>query len=378
MYTTRRNMLLGSAAAVFATMTAGACAQPAALRSSPPQPPTPPEPPSFQPNLRYPDPAVEILDPSFGKYRIYSSTLEQVATGMRWAEGPVYFPDGGYLLCSDIPNNRIMKFDEKDNSFTVFRSGANYANGNTRDRQGRLVTCEHSETRRITRTEKNGDITVLVNSFNGKRLNAPNDIVMKSDDTIWFTDPLFGINGEWEGSRAEPEQATTNVYRVTPDNHVTAVITDLVNPNGLAFSPDEKKLYVVEWKGTPNRSLWSYDVADNGTVGNKTKLIDAADQGALDGFTVDRDGNLWCGWGSNGALEEQPTDVGDRTVFQLRGKSEDLDGVMVFNRHGKAIGFIRLPERCANLTFGGPENNRLYMASSHSLYALYVETHGAV
>lgn len=378
MYTTRRNMLLGSAAAVFATMTAGACAQPAAPQSSPPQPATPPEPPSFQPNLRYPDPAVEILDPSFSKYRIYSSTLEQVATGMRWAEGPVYFPDGGYLLCSDIPNNRILKFDEKDNSFTVFRSGANYANGNTRDRQGRLVTCEHSETRRITRTEKNGDITVLVDSFEGKRLNAPNDIVVKSDDTIWFTDPLFGINGEWEGSRAEPEQATTNVYRVTPDNQVTAVITDLVNPNGLAFSPDEKKLYVVEWKGTPNRSLWSYDVAENGTVGNKTKLIDAADQGALDGFTVDRDGNLWCGWGSNGALQDQPTDVGGRKVFQLRGKSEDLDGVMVFNPHGKAIGFIRLPERCANLTFGGPENNRLYMAASHSLYALYVETHGAV
>ena len=296
---------------------------------------------------------------------------------MRWAEGPAYFPDGGYLLCSDIPNNRIMKFDEKDNSLTVFRSPANYSNGNARDRQGRLVTCEHSDTRRITRTEESGDVTVLVDSFEGKRLNAPNDIVVKSDDTIWFTDPLFGINGEWEGSRAEPEQATTNVYRVTPDKQITAVITDLVNPNGLAFSPDEKKLYVVEWKGTPNRSLWSYDVADDGSVGNKTKLIDAADQGALDGFTVDRDGNLWCGWGSNGALQEQPSDVGGRKVFQLRGKSEDLDGVMVFNPQGKAIGFIRLPERCANLTFGGPENNRLYMAASHSLYALYVETHGA-
>ena len=218
-----------------------------------------------------------------------------------------------------------------------------YSNGNARDRQGRLVTCEHSDTRRITRTEKSGDVTVLVDSFEGKRLNAPNDIVVKSDDTIWFTDPLFGINGEWEGSRAEPEQATTNVYRVTPDKQITAVITDLVNPNGLAFSPDEKKLYVVEWKGTPNRSLWSYDVADDGTVGNKTKLIDAADQGALDGFTVDRDGNLWCGWGSNGALQEQPSDVGGRKVFQLRGKSEDLDGVMVFNPQGKAIGSSASP-----------------------------------
>jgi len=331
----------------------------------------------FTPNQRYPDPAVEILDPSFTRYRIYSSTIEQLATGMRWAEGPVYFPDGGYLLCSDIPNNRIMKYSEKDGSFSVFRGNANFANGNTRDRQGRLVTCEHSVTRRITRTEKGGKITVLADSFEGKRLNAPNDIVVKSDDTIWFTDPLFGINGEWEGFKAKSEQANTNVFRIGKDGKLTAVITDLVNPNGLAFSPDEKKLYVVEWKGTPNRSIWSYDVKADGTVENKTKLIDAANQGALDGFRVDRDGNLWCGWGSNGALQSEPTEVNGRKVYQLRGKSEDLDGVMVFNPQGKPIGFIRLPERCANLTFGGQKNNRLYMTASHSLYALYVESHGA-
>ena len=234
----------------------------------------------FTPNQRYPDPSLLILDPSFTKYRIYSSTVEQVATGMRWAEGPVYFPEGGYVLVSDIPNNRIMKFDEKTGAFTVFRANANYANGNTRDRQGRLVTCEHSVTRRVTRTEKDGKITVLADSFEGKRLNAPNDIVVKSDDSIWFTDPIFGINGEWEGTRAKPDQATTNVYRIATDGKVTAVITDLVNPNGLAFSPDEKKLYVVEWKGTPNRSIWSYDVGGDGTVSYKAKLIDAADQGA--------------------------------------------------------------------------------------------------
>lgn len=337
----------------------------------------------FKPNQRYPDPAVQILDPSFTKYRIYSSTLEQVASGMRWAEGPVYFPGTGagtpgYVLVSDIPNNRIMKFDEKSGQFTVFRANANYANGNTRDRQGRLITCEHSVTRRVTRTERDGKITVLADSFEGKRLNAPNDIVVKSDESIWFTDPLFGINGEWEGTRAKSDQATTNVYRIAPDGKVTAVITDLFNPNGLAFSPDEKKLYVVEWRGTPNRSIWSFDVNADGTVANKTKLIDAADQGALDGFKVDRDGNLWCGWGSNGALNAEPTDVGGRKVFLLRGKSEDLDGVMVFNPQGKAIAHIRLPERCANLCFGGPKNNRLYMASCHSLYALYVEAHGAV
>ena len=332
----------------------------------------------FRPNQRYPDPAVQILDPSFAKYRIYSSTVEQVATGMRWAEGPAYHVKGGYLLFSDIPNNRIMKFDEATGKTSVFREKANYANGNVIDRQGRLVTCEHSVTRRVTRTELNGKITVLADSFEGKRLNAPNDIVVKSDDSIWFTDPVFGINGEWEGSRAKPEQATTNVYRIGADGKLTAAITELVNPNGLAFSPDEKKLYVVEWKGTPNRSIWSFDVHADGSVSNKTKLIDAADQGALDGFKVDRDGNLWCGWGSNGALQAEPTDMGLRKVFGLKGKSEDLDGVMVFNPQGKAIGFIQLPERCANLAFGGPKRNRLYMTSSHSVYALYVESHGAV
>ena len=318
---------------------------------------------AFEPSQRYPDPAVQILDPAFAKYRIYSSTVEQLASGMRWAEGPVYFPAGRYLLLSDIPNNRIMKYDETNDSFGVFRSPANFPNGNARDRQGRLLTCEHSVTRRITRTEHDGRITVLADSFEGKRLNAPNDIVVRSDDSIWFTDPLFGINGEWEGSRATPEQATTNVYRLGADGQLGAVVTDIFNPNGLAFSPDEKKLYVVEWKGTPNRSLWRFDVsADGKTLSNKTKVIDAAGFGALDGFKVDRDGNLWCGWGSTGAPEAKP---------------EELDGVRIFNADGKPIGAIRLPERCANLAFGGPKGNRLYMASGHSLYALYVEAHGA-
>ena len=338
---------------------------------------------AFTPNQRYPDAAVQILDPSFAKYRLFSSSIEQVGTGMRWAEGPVYFPNAaagkpGYLLCSDIPNNRLMKFDEATNKFTVHKENVNYANGNTRDRQGRLVTCEHSVTRRVVRTEKDGGMTVLADSFEGKRLNAPNDIVVRSDDSIWFTDPLFGINGEWEGSRAKPEQATTNVYRIGADGKIAAVLTDLVNPNGLAFSPDEKKLYVVEWKGTPNRSIWSYDVGADGALSGKVKLIDGAGAAALDGFRVDRDGNLWCGWGSNGALQAEPSDVGGRKVFQLKGKSEDLDGVMVFNPEGKPLAFIRLPERCANLTFGGPKNTRLYMTSCHSVYALYVEAHGAV
>lgn len=332
----------------------------------------------FKPNQRYPDPSVLILDPSFARYRIYSSTVEQLGTGMRWAEGPAYFPQGRYLLVSDIPNNRIMKYDEVKGTFTVFRENANYANGNTRDRQGRLITCEHSVTRRVTRTERDGRITVLADSFEGKRLNAPNDVVVKSDDTVWFTDPLFGISGEWEGTRAQPEQATTNVYRIGADGKLTAVITDLMNPNGLAFSPDEKKLYVVEWRGTPHRSVWSYDVGADGSCSNKAKLIDAGGPGSLDGFRVDRDGNLWCGWGYNGSFQAEATDIGGGLKAHLpTARAEDFDGVKVFNAAGKPIGFIRLPERCANLAFGGPKNNRLYMASCHSLYALYVEAHGA-
>src|SRR5438552_10934964 len=199
---TRRNMLAAAGATAASTLLSRA----AGAQSFP-----------FSPNQRYPDPAVQILDPAFAKYRLYSSTIEQVATGMRWAEGPAYFPEGGYLLFSDIPNNRIMKFDEKTGQTTVFRNPSNYANGNARDRQGRLVTCEHSVTRRITRTEKDGKVTVLADKFEGKRLNAPNDIVVKSDDSNWFTDPLFGINGEGDGKKENPEQPTTNVHRIAND-----------------------------------------------------------------------------------------------------------------------------------------------------------------
>jgi gluconolactonase len=336
----------------------------------------------FTPNQRYPDPSIQVLDPAFLKYRIYSSTVEQVGSGLRWAEGPVYFPGGkpgepGYLLVSDIPNDRIMKFDEGTGAFTVFREPSNHANGNTRDREGRLVSCEHGS-RRVTRTEKDGSITVLADAFEGKRLNSPNDIVVKSDDSVWFTDPSFGIMGEWEGSRATPEQATTNVYRIAPDGGITAVITELKMPNGLAFSPDESKLYVVESRAVPLRAIWSWDIgADGKTLSNKTRVIEADDNGSPDGFRVDRDGNLWCGWGRNGALADEPVELNGRKVYVPKGRSEDLDGVKVFDPTGKPIGFIRLPERCANLCFGGPKNNRVYMAASHSVYALYVEAQGA-
>ena len=316
---------------------------------------------SWQPQPRYPDPSVQILDPSFARYRIYSSSVEQLATGMRWAEGPVYFGDGRYLLVSDIPNNRIMRYDEVTGAWGVFRSPSGFANGMARDRQGRLLTCEHLG-RRVTRTEYDGRITVLAERFEGKRLNSPNDIVCRSDGSIWFTDPPFGIASHWEGEKATPE-LPHSVYRIAPDGQLGLVTAELAGPNGLAFSPDEKTLYIVESRATPSRLIWGYDVGADGRLSNKTLVVNADGPGALDGFTVDQDGNLWCGWGSDGRPGADPA---------------ELDGVKVFNPRGQAIGFIRLPERCANLTFGGPRNNRLYMASSHSLYALYVETEGAV
>ncbi len=193
----------------------------------------------WRPSERYPDPAVEGLDPSFAKYRIFSAAVERLATGMRWGEGPVWFGDGRYLLWSDIPNNRILKWEEETGQVSVFRKPSNYANGNTRDRQGRLVTCEHGG-RRVTRTEYDGSITVILDRYDGKPLNSPNDVVVKSDGSIWFTDPPFGILGNYEGSQATPE-LPQNVYRVdAASGRASVVAGDLRGPNGLCFSPDEK------------------------------------------------------------------------------------------------------------------------------------------
>ena len=199
----------------------------------------------WQPSQRYPDPAIQIVDQSFARYRLDLAKVERLATGFRWSEGPVWFGDGRYLLWSDIPNNRIMRWDEETGAVSVFRKPSNFANGNTRDRQGRLLTCEHG-TRRVTRTEYDGTITAVADRFDGKPLNSPNDIVCKSDGSIWFTDPPFGILGFYEGYVAKPE-LPTNVYRVDGKTGQLAVATGDVNrPNGLAFSPDESKLYVVE------------------------------------------------------------------------------------------------------------------------------------
>lgn len=313
----------------------------------------------FAPSQRYPDPRVEVLDERFLALRLFSATVEQLATGLRWAEGPVWFGDGRYLLVSDIPNNRILRWDEASGAVSTFRQPSNNANGNFRDRQGRLVTCEHL-TRRVTRTEYDGRITVLADCYEGRRLNSPNDIVCARDGSTWFTDPVFGIAGHWEGEPAEPELPQA-VYRIAPDGQLQQVITDLAGPNGLAFSPDESVLYVVESRATPHRKIWAYEHAPDGRLSNRRLAVDAQGPGALDGFRVDVAGNLWCGWGSNGAAG---------------AAADGLDGVRVFAPDGTAIGHIHLPERCANVCFGGLHRNRLFMAASHSLYALYVNTQG--
>jgi gluconolactonase len=315
---------------------------------------------TFTPNARYPDPCVEVLDERFLPLRLFSASVERLATGLRWAEGPVWFGDGRYLLVSDIPNNRILRWDEASGAVSEFRQPSNNANGNFRDRQGRLVTCEHL-TRRVTRTDYDGSITVLAERYEGRRLNSPNDLVCASDGSVWFTDPLFGIAGYWEGEPAEPELPQA-VYRIAADGQLRQVLTDLAGPNGLAFSPDEKMLYVVESRGVPHRKIWAYDHAPDGTLANKRLAADAQGPGAFDGFRVDVAGNLWCGFGSNGAAGADP---------------QGLDGVRVFAPDGTPIAHIHLPERCANVCFGGRHRNRLFMAASHSLYALHVNTQGA-
>ena len=314
----------------------------------------------FTPSARYPDPAVEVLDESFLKLRLFSAHVEQLATGLRWAEGPVWFGDGRYLLFSDIPNNRILRWDETSGLTSVWRSPSNHANGHARDRQGRLIGCEHL-TRRVTRTEYDGSITVLAERWQGKRLNSPNDIVCARDGGVWFTDPLFGIAGHWEGEPA-PSETPWAVYRIDPRNGaLQRVIDDLAAPNGLAFSPDKKILYVVESRAVPHRKVWAYDVDATGALANKRLFVDASGPGAYDGIKVDVTGHVWCGFGSSTGAD-----------------FDKLDGVRVYNPAGQDVAHIHLPERCANLCFGGAKNNRLFMAASHSLYALYVNTTGAV
>ena len=302
--------------------------------------------------MRYPDPAIEVLDARFAPYRIGNAAVERLYTGCRWAEGPVWFGDLRCLLWSDIPNDRMLRWSEETGQVSVFRQPAHNSNGNTRDRQGRLVTCEHGS-RRVTRTEHDGRVTVLLDRFDGRRLNAPNDVVVASDGAVWFTDPGYGILMNYEGERSEFE-LPRNVYRLDPATGAATVVAgDFDRPNGLCFSPDEALLYIVD-TGEPHH-IRVFDVLEGRRLANGRVFADMR-PGNADGIRTDRDGNLWAaaGWGGAG-----------------------YDGVHIFAPDGALIGRVRLPETASNLCFGGLKKNRLFITAGQSLYSLYVEALGA-
>lgn len=306
------------------------------------------------PGSRYPDPHIEVLDRRFTAPK-GNAAVERIATGCRWAEGPVYFPGGRYLLWSDIPNNRILRWLEEDGHVSVFRADSNYSNGNTRDREGRLITCEH-DARRVTRTEHDGRITVLVDSFQGKKLNSPNDAVVASDGAIWFTDPTYGIDGPYEGHPAEAE-LPCNVYRFDPASGQASVVADdFVRPNGLAFSPDGSRLYIVDSGISHGGPAHIRVFSVNGSRLADGRIFADFAPGSTDGIRTDKDGNLWCSMGWAGP---------------------DEDGVRCYEPGGALIGKIHLPEPAANLCFGGVKGHRLFIAASTSVYAFYLNVRGA-
>ncbi len=296
-----------------------------------------------------PDP-YEAFDDRFRGLLASSARLETLHTGMLWGEGPVYFADGGYLLFSDIPNNVLLKWTE-GLGVSVFRNPSNYANGNTRDRQGRLVTCEHG--RRLTRTEYDGSVTVLADNYQGKRLNSPNDVVVKSDDTIWFTDPPYGILTDYEGVKGESELGHNYVFRFDPRSGALSIATDACDmPNGIAFSADESLLYVSN-TGLSEGPGGSHHITVFDVVGGKElrnpRVFATIDAGVSDGFRLDTDGNIWTSAG---------------------------DGVYCIDPTGKFLGKILVPECVANVTFGGPKNNRLFIAGESTLFAIFVNAKG--
>lgn len=301
--------------------------------------------------IRYPDPDVIVLDPRFEPLVLGNAAIERIATGFRFTEGPAYFGDGRYLLFSDIPNDALLRWDEITGAVAVLRHPAGYPDGNTRDRQGRLITCELGS-RTLTRTEHDGTVTVLAAAFEGTRLTGPNDVVVKSDGSIWFSDNGAGIRGNYLGDKA-PQEMPFRVYRLDPDSgELRIAVDDMARPNGLCFSPDETRLYVVDTPATGPKTTRVYDIVDGKAVNGR--LFFDASPGFADGIRCDTEGNVWCGF-SGGPGQ---------------------DGVAVFAPDGTLIGRILLPERCANLCFGGRKRNRLFMTASQSVYALYVEAQG--
>ncbi|KNZ34232.1 MAG: gluconolactonase [Methylibium sp. NZG] len=296
---------------------------------------------------------LDILDREFASLLAGPERVQRVWTGGRWCEGPAWFAAHRTLVWSDIPNNRIMKFDELNGTTGVFREDSNNSNGNTVDREGRLVTCEHLA-RRVTRTEHDGRITVLADRWQGKRLNSPNDVVVRSDGSIWFTDPSYGILSDYEGAPAESEIGGCHVYRIDPaTGAVDKVTDDFVKPNGLAFSPDESLLYIADTGASHDpdgpRHIRRFKVSSDGRRLEDGTLFATCTSGLFDGFRLDRAGRLWC---------------------------SAHDGVHAYAPDGRLIGKIRLPETVANVCFGGPKRNRLFICASSSLYSLVLKTNG--
>ncbi|MHA6641583.1 SMP-30/gluconolactonase/LRE family protein [Mesorhizobium sp. A623] len=295
----------------------------------------------------------EVLDPRFARLFNGTAQVERLFTGCRWTEGPAWFAAGRYVIWSDIPNNRMLRYDEADGHVSVFRQPANNSNGNTVDRQGRLVTCEHSG-RRVSRTEFDGSITTIADRWQGKRLNSPNDVVVKSDGSIWFTDPAYGIESDYEGDKADSEIGACNVYRVDPGiGTVEAVITDMVRPNGLAFSLDESLLYVCDTgrtHGPENPAhIRAFDIGAGNKVSGGRVFADCT-VGLFDGFRLDDAGRIWTSAG---------------------------DGVHCYDPDGTLLGKVLVPEIVANCVFGGAKRNVLYMCGTTSLYAVRLMVNGA-
>lgn len=300
--------------------------------------------------IRYPDPDVLVLDKRFEHIKLGHAGIERIATGFRFTEGPAYFGGGRYLVFTDIPNDALIRWDEVSGAVVTLRNPAGYPDGNTRDRQGRLITCELGS-RTLTRTEHDGTITVLASHFEGVQLTGPNDVVVKSDDSIWFSDNGAGIRGNYLGDKARAE-LPFRVYRLDPaTGALTIAVGDMERPNGLCFSPDESRLYVVDTPGG-RRTTRVYDMVDGMPCHGRLFFDDTP--GWADGIRCDTEGNVWA------AMTGGP----------------GYDGVAIFAPDGTLIGRILLPERCANLAFGGRKRNRLFMTASQSVYALYVEAQG--
>jgi gluconolactonase len=295
---------------------------------------------------------VRALSPQFSRYVLHNASLQRLATGCSWTEGPVWFGDANCLLFSDIPNDRILRWGEAE-GVSVYRAPSQFANGGTRDREGRLLSCLHGA-RAIARTEYDGSVTVLADRYQGKRLNSPNDIVVKSDGTIWFTDPHYGIMTDYEGCRADQE-LPCHVYRFDPSSGSLSVVADdFKGPNGLAFSPDESRLYVADTgEMFDEQAVRHIRIFDLNTAGDRLtngRAFHAISPGAADGFRCDEDGNIW---------------------------SSAADGVHCIAPHGELLGKILVPERVANVAFGGRARNRLFMCATSSLYAVYLNRRGA-